>query len=105
METKTEPLACGATFNSKLIGRISSGARPSFRCIGEKLDAGPNLCDEDLRRRKWRLLNRNLLRPELRAAWQHEYGDVAYPIDSQFASDAAVSSPRTARRLVRIALS
>ena len=49
METKTEPLACGATFNSKLIGRISSGARPSFRCIGEKLDAGPNLCDEDLR--------------------------------------------------------
>jgi outer membrane autotransporter protein len=28
------------------------------------------------------------VRPELRAAWQHEYGDVAYPIDSQFASDA-----------------
>src|SRR6187397_1008808 len=36
METKTEPLACGATFNSKLIGRISSGARPSFRCITVK---------------------------------------------------------------------
>ena len=88
METKTEPLACGATFNSKLIGRISSGARPSFRCIGEKLDAGPNLCDEDLRSHKWRLLNRNLGAPELRGAWQHEYGDVAYPIDSQFASDA-----------------
>jgi uncharacterized protein with beta-barrel porin domain len=28
------------------------------------------------------------VRPELRTAWQHEYGDVAYPIDSQFASDA-----------------
>ena len=28
------------------------------------------------------------MRPELRGAWQHEYGDVAYPIDSQFASDA-----------------
>ena len=41
-----------------------------------------------LRRHKWRLLNRNLVRPELRAAWQHEYGDMAYPIDSQFASDA-----------------
>ena len=25
---------------------------------------------------------------ELRAAWQHDYGDLAYPIDSQFASDA-----------------
>jgi uncharacterized protein with beta-barrel porin domain len=33
-------------------------------------------------------LNRNLVRPELCAAWQHDYGDVAYPIDSQFASDA-----------------
>src|SRR6266481_8360201 len=88
IETKTEPLAYGATFNSKLIGRISSGARPSFRCIGEKLDAGPALCDEDLRRRKWRLLNRNPARSELRAAWQHQYGDVAYLINSQFASDA-----------------
>src|SRR5580765_5998210 len=68
MATKTEPLACGATFNSKLIGRLSSGARPSFRCIGEKLDAGPNLCDEDLRTHQWRLLNGNL-EPELRAAW------------------------------------
>ena len=29
----------------------------------------------------------NLAYPELRAAWQHEYGD-AYPIDSQFASGA-----------------
>src|SRR4029077_951685 len=58
IETKTEPLACGATFNSKLIGRISSGARPSFRCIGKKLDAGPNSRDEDLWRRKRRLLNR-----------------------------------------------
>jgi hypothetical protein len=47
METKTEPLACGATFNSKLIGRISSSARPSFRCIEAKLDLGRNLCDED----------------------------------------------------------
>jgi hypothetical protein len=41
-----------------------------------------------LRRPKCRVLNRNLVRPELRAAWQHEYGDVAYPIISQFASDA-----------------
>ena len=37
MDTKTEPLACGATFSSKLIGRISSGARPSFRCMAKKL--------------------------------------------------------------------
>jgi hypothetical protein len=58
-----------------------------------------------LRRPKCRVLNRNLVRPELRAACQHEYGDVAYSIDSQFASDPAVSSPRTARQLVGIALS
>src|SRR6266571_8919421 len=42
METKTEPLACGATFNSKLIGRISSGARPSFRCIDVEGRCGPH---------------------------------------------------------------
>ena len=45
------------------------------------------------------------LRPELRAAWQHEYGDVAYPIDSQFASDAGGLFTAHARRLVGIALS
>src|SRR4029453_12691464 len=38
METKTELLACGAAFNSKLIGRISSGARPSLRCINVNVD-------------------------------------------------------------------
>src|SRR5947199_4893317 len=42
METKTEPLACGATFNSKLMGRISSGERPSFRCIIAKRRCGPH---------------------------------------------------------------
>src|SRR5205823_13717944 len=73
IDTSAEPLACGATFNSKLMGRISSGARPSLRCIKEKLNAGPSLRDEDLRRRKWRLLNL-LVHPELRAASQHEYG-------------------------------
>jgi len=41
-----------------------------------------------LRSRRCRVLNSNLGRPELRVAWQHEYGDRAYPIDSQFASDA-----------------
>src|SRR5436190_14312816 len=41
MVTKTEPLACGATFNSKLIGRISSGIRPSFRCIIVKRTCRP----------------------------------------------------------------
>jgi uncharacterized protein with beta-barrel porin domain len=41
-----------------------------------------------LRRPKFRVPNRNLVRPELREAWRHEYGDMAYPIDSQFASDA-----------------
>jgi len=87
IDTSTEPLACGATFNSKLMGRISSGARPSLRCIKEKLNAGPSLRDEDLRRRKWRLLN-HLVHPELRAASQHEYGDVACPIDSQLGSNA-----------------
>src|SRR6476661_3642656 len=40
METKTDPLACGATFNSKLIGRIPSGARPSLRCINLKHRCG-----------------------------------------------------------------
>ena len=34
IETSSDPLACGATFNSKLSGRISSGPRPSLRCIG-----------------------------------------------------------------------
>ena len=86
IDTRTEPLACGATFNSKLMGRISSGARPSLRCIKEKLNAGASLRDEDLRRRKWRLLN-HLVHPELRAASQ-QYGDVAYPIDSQLGSNA-----------------
>jgi hypothetical protein len=38
IETSTEPLACGATFSSKSIDRISSGPRPSFRCIAGNLD-------------------------------------------------------------------
>src|SRR4029077_21215830 len=42
IETKTEPLACGATFNSKLSGRISSGARLSFRCIIVKRRCRPD---------------------------------------------------------------
>jgi outer membrane autotransporter protein len=29
-----------------------------------------------------------IVRPEVRAAWQHEYGDRSYPIDSRFASGA-----------------
>ena len=41
-----------------------------------------------LRRPKFRVPNRNLVRPELRAARRPEYGDMAYPIDSQFVSDA-----------------
>src|SRR5215510_6062584 len=41
IETKTEPLACGATCNSKLIGRISSGLRPSFLCIDVQRRCGP----------------------------------------------------------------
>src|SRR3954452_11780310 len=41
MDTKIEPLACGATFKSKLVGRISSGARPSFRCINVERRCGP----------------------------------------------------------------
>src|SRR5437763_3311208 len=47
IETSTEPLACGATFNSKLTGRISSGARPSLRCIDLNLDLEHDLRDED----------------------------------------------------------
>jgi outer membrane autotransporter protein len=31
---------------------------------------------------------RTLLRPEIRAAWQHEYGDPAYQVDSRLASGA-----------------
>src|SRR5215469_6642381 len=42
IETKTDPLACGATFNSKLIGRVSSGARPSLRCISVNHRCGPH---------------------------------------------------------------
>ena len=47
IETSTEPLACGATFNSKLTGRISSGARPSFRCIDLELKSSRDSRDED----------------------------------------------------------
>src|SRR6266513_1110664 len=47
IETSTEPLACGATFNSKFSGRISSGPRPSLRCIGWELRCSWDLCDED----------------------------------------------------------
>jgi len=38
IETSTEPLAYGATFNSKSGERISSGPRSSFRCMAGKLD-------------------------------------------------------------------
>jgi outer membrane autotransporter protein len=31
---------------------------------------------------------RTIFRPEIRAAWEHEYGDQAYPIDARFASGA-----------------
>jgi outer membrane autotransporter protein len=41
------------------------------------------------------------LKPELRAAWQHEFGDSTYSLDSSFASGAGgtftVSGPRTGR--------
>src|SRR4029453_6714894 len=43
IETSTEPLACGATFNSKLIERISSGPRPSFRSMAGNLNVA-GLC-------------------------------------------------------------
>src|SRR6202043_1134996 len=42
-----------------------------------------------------------LIRPELRAAWQHEYGNSAYSIVASFANGAGtsftVSSPRIGR--------
>ncbi|MEZ0254410.1 MAG: autotransporter domain-containing protein [Chthoniobacter sp.] len=42
-----------------------------------------------------------LIKPEVRAAWQHEYGDSTYTIDSSFASggagDFTVSGPRIGR--------
>jgi len=38
IETSIEPLACGATFNSKLIEQISSDPRPSFRGMVGNLD-------------------------------------------------------------------
>jgi outer membrane autotransporter protein len=31
---------------------------------------------------------RTIFRPEIRAAWEHEYGDRSYPIDARFASGA-----------------
>jgi outer membrane autotransporter protein len=36
----------------------------------------------------WKTACGVIVRNEVRAAWQHEYGDRAYPIDSQFASGA-----------------
>src|SRR4030095_6120054 len=47
IDTSTEPLACGATFNSKLTDRSSSAPRPSVRCIDGNLDVAGNLCDEE----------------------------------------------------------
>jgi outer membrane autotransporter protein len=42
-----------------------------------------------------------LIKPEFRAAWQHEYGDAAYEIDSSFANGAGstftVTGPRIGR--------
>jgi len=35
IDTKTDPLACGAIFSSKLTGRTSLSARPSARGVGE----------------------------------------------------------------------
>jgi outer membrane autotransporter protein len=49
----------------------------------------------------WKAGRGVIVRPELRAAWQHEYGDRAYPIDSQFASGPGslftVHGPRIGR--------
>jgi autotransporter-associated beta strand protein len=46
-------------------------------------------------------VGRIIIRPELRAAWQHEYGDSAYSITARFASGAgtsfSVSSPTIGR--------
>jgi len=44
-----------------------------------------------------------MVRPELHAAWQHEYGDRVYPVDSQFGSGAGELFTAPARRLVGIA--
>jgi outer membrane autotransporter protein len=42
-----------------------------------------------------------LIKPELRAAWQHEYGDATYSLDSNFAGGSGntftVSGPKTGR--------
>ncbi len=35
---------------------------------------------------EFRLASGTVVRPEARAAWQHEYGDIAYSIDSRFAN-------------------
>src|SRR5215471_18735816 len=47
IETSTEPLACAATFNSKLSGRIPSRPRPSLLCIVWKVKCSRDLCDQD----------------------------------------------------------
>jgi outer membrane autotransporter protein len=36
----------------------------------------------------WKVREHIIIRPEIRAAWKHEFGDNAYPIDSAFASGA-----------------
>ncbi|MEP7016233.1 MAG: autotransporter domain-containing protein, partial [Verrucomicrobiota bacterium] len=36
----------------------------------------------------WRLAGSTIIRPEVRAAWQHESGDRSYPIEARFASGA-----------------
>jgi outer membrane autotransporter protein len=42
-----------------------------------------------------------LIKPEIRAAWQHEYGDASYALDSSFASGAGgafmVNGPKFGR--------
>jgi len=62
-----------------------------------------------LRRPKFRVPNRNLVRPELRAAWRHECGDMSaatWLISSihNLRQTHAVASPHAPRRLVGIAL-
>jgi len=42
-----------------------------------------------------------IVKPEVRAAWQHEFGDTAYTLDSSFASGAASALTVTGPRLGR----
>jgi hypothetical protein len=69
----------------------------------KEANVGSNLCDEDLPRHKWRLLNRNLVRPKLRAPGSMSTATWLIQSIHNLRQMQAVPSPCTAGLLVGIA--